>query len=88
MPAPTVAPSLYAPVGAATPDDYQPGQRVWVHRDGSWRPGTVLHRSSRAVMVRYRPADGPGTGVDTVTERSLAARSEYDPFLDGDGTQN
>jgi hypothetical protein len=29
-------------------------------------------------MVRYRPADGPGTGVDTVTFGGLAAREEHD----------
>jgi hypothetical protein len=62
---------------------YEQGQRVWVFRDGAWRPGIVLHSSTRAVMVRYRPGEGTGTGVDTVTGRSLADRAERDPSLDG-----
>ena len=42
----------------------------------------VLHGSSRAVMVRYRPGEGSGTGVDTVTRLCLADRNEPDPVLD------
>jgi hypothetical protein len=63
-------------------DGYRPGERVWVHRSGSWRPGIVLHLSLEAVTVRYRPAEGRGTGVDTVTGQSLAVRNDDDPFLD------
>jgi hypothetical protein len=55
-----------------------PGQRVWVHRAGTWRPGIVLSWSSKAATVRYRMGDGPGTGVDTVTFASLGARDEHD----------
>lgn len=80
MPVPTLGPQPHAFVGAA--EDYEPGQRVWVHRAGSWRPGVVLQRSSMAVTVRYRPADGPGTGVDTVSGHLLAARADRDPCLD------
>jgi hypothetical protein len=80
MAAPTLDPRLHAFAGV--PEDYLPGQRVWVHRDGSWRPGVVLQYSPRAVTVRYRPAVGAGTGVDTVTVRSLALREEEDPGLD------
>jgi hypothetical protein len=82
MPAPTLEPQLYPAADSPAPGEYEPGQRVWVHRDGSWRPGVVLHCSDRAVTVRYRPAAGPGTGVDTVTGPCLAARAEDDPALD------
>ncbi len=82
MPVPTLEPQLYAPAGTPATDAYRPGQRVWVYRAGAWRPGLVLNRSPRAVTVRYRPADGAGTGVDTVTAASLAARIDPDPCLD------
>jgi hypothetical protein len=58
--------------------DCTPGLRVWVLRGGVWRPGTMLSWSAKAAMVRYRPSDGPGTGVDTVTFASLALREEHD----------
>ena len=80
MPVPTMEPQLYDLADAAA--TYEPGQRVWVYRTGAWRPGVVLHRSTRAAMVRYRPGDGSGTGVDTVTGGSLADRVEPDPYLD------
>jgi hypothetical protein len=80
MPVPTMEPQLFE---LADSGQYQPGQRVWVFRDGTWRPGIVLHSSARAVMVRYRPGEGSGTGVDTVTGRSLAPRTDSDPSLDG-----
>jgi hypothetical protein len=38
----------------------------------------MLSWSDKAAMVRYRPSDGPGTGVDTVTFGSLAVREEHD----------
>jgi hypothetical protein len=80
MPVPTMEPELFEVDDAV---QYQPGQRVWVFRDGAWRPGIVLHSSTRAVMVRYRPGEGSGTGVDTVTGRSLADRAERDRTIDG-----
>ena len=58
--------------------DCRPGLRVWVLRAGAWRPGIVLSASPKAATVRYRPADGPGTGVDTVTFGSLSVRLEHD----------
>ena len=80
---PTADPNALDGVAEAlVADDYEPGQRIWVHRAGSWRPGVVLHRSPRAVTIRYRPADGPGTGVDTVTARSLTLRDDDDPGID------
>jgi hypothetical protein len=82
MPVPTIEPQLF---DLADAPSYRPGQRVWVFRDGAWRPGIVLHSSARAVMVRYRPGAGTGTGVDTVTGRSLADRVESDPGLDDAG---
>lgn len=63
-------------------DEFGPGDRVWVHRSGSWRPGIVMYSSTTAATVRYRPAEGRGTGVDTVTAVSLAVRDEDDPYLD------
>src|SRR5262249_10156549 len=47
-------------------DGYQPGQRVWIRRSGSWQPGIVLYATTKAVTIRYRPAVGRGTCVDTV----------------------
>jgi hypothetical protein len=64
-------------------DAYQVGQRVWVYRDSAWRPGVVLTISSRALTVRYRPGQGRGTGVDTVTGAIVAARTVADSVLDG-----
>jgi hypothetical protein len=63
-------------------DAYQVGQRVWVYRNSAWRPGVVLTISSQALTVRYRPGQGRGTGVDTVTGASVAARTDADPVLD------
>jgi hypothetical protein len=64
------------------PGGFAPGTRVWVHRTDCWRPGVILHSSATAATVRYRPAEGRGTGVDTVTTNTLAARTDDDPFLD------
>jgi hypothetical protein len=83
MPVPTMEPQVFELAGLPAAARYQPGQRVWVYRTGAWRPGIVLHRSTQAVMVRYRPGNGSGTGVDTVTGSSLADRVEPDPYLDG-----
>jgi len=81
MSAPTLDPNFSLTV-APVSDGFGPGERVWVHRSGTWRPGIVLHSSSQAVTVRYRPSEGRGTGVDTVTAQSLAMRTDDDPFLD------
>jgi hypothetical protein len=82
VPVPPLAPQLHPLDESAAPDTYRPGQPVWVYRNGSWRPGVVLDSTSRAVMVRYRPADGPGTGVDSVTGHSIVERTDVDAFLD------
>ena len=82
MSAPTLDPGHNAMTMTSPPDGFRPGDRVWVHRAGSWRPGTVLHSTAKAATVRYRPAAGRGTGVDTVTANSLALRDDDDPFLD------
>ena len=73
MPAPTIEPTLRGPVEPLGQRDLPVGQRVWVHREGSWRPGVVLSAAGSAVMVRYRPTDARGTGVDTVTTLMPAA---------------
>ena len=82
MPAPTIEPQLYEVDGRHA---YQAGHRIWVFRAGAWRPGVVLHCTTQAVTVRYRPNDGSGTGVDTVTARLLALRDERDSCLDVEG---
>lgn len=33
-------------------------------------------------MIRYRPNEGRGTCVDTVTSRRLVERDEHDPYVD------
>jgi hypothetical protein len=82
MSAPTLDPESRTLSVTPPPDGYRAGERVWVHRSGTWRPGIVLHASLKAVTVRYRPADSRGTGVDTVTGYSLAVRDDDDPYLD------
>lgn len=82
MPVPTLDPQCRS-VSVAPPEAYDPGERVWIHRAGSWRPGVVLQASRDAVTVRYRPAEGRGTGVDTVSGGDfLLARDDEDPYLD------
>ena len=82
MPAPSTRPDGRGNARTAAADSYRAGQTVWVFR-GSWRPGVVLSASSRAVMVRYSPAAGRGTGVDTVFAADLASRDDVDPAIDG-----
>jgi hypothetical protein len=82
MTASTLEPDHSTLAITAPPHGFCPGDRVWVHRANSWRPGIVLHSSAEAATVRYRPAEGRGTGVDTVTANSLAPRDDDDPFLD------
>lgn len=82
MPAPSNSPDKRGNAQAVTADSYRAGQAVWVFR-GSWRPGVVLSASSRAVMVRYIPAAGRGTGVDTAFAADLASRDDVDPAIDG-----
>jgi hypothetical protein len=77
MPVPTMEPQAFPTTDMLA--DYASGQRIWVYRAGAWRPGIVLCGSAKAVTVRYRPADGPGTGVDTVTPTSIQLRAEPDP---------
>jgi diguanylate cyclase (GGDEF)-like protein len=67
-------PSERDPEAVARPDTYSVGDPVWVHRHGAWRPGVIEATSSRAILARYRPSDGPGTGVDTVAAEHVASR--------------
>jgi diguanylate cyclase (GGDEF)-like protein len=82
MPAPHLGPDQRNPADVAPTDSYQPADHVWVHRGGSWRAGVVEAASPRAVTVTYRPTNGPGTAVDTLTAPYLAARTDTDPHLD------
>ncbi|PZG21835.1 hypothetical protein C1I95_06650 [Micromonospora craterilacus] len=76
------APHHGTPTVTTPPDGFCPGDRVWVHRGTSWRPGVILQSSPEAATVRYRPAEARGTGVDTVIASSLTARDDHDPLLD------
>jgi hypothetical protein len=82
MSVPTADPATRRSPDTRNPDHYGPGQQVWVYCSGSWRPGIVLASSALAATVRYRPAEGRGTAVDTVTGLNLAAREEADPYVD------
>jgi hypothetical protein len=67
VPAPDTDPDRRDPRAVADVAAYVPHAPVWVwaYRCGSWRPGIILQASARAAMVRYRPAQGRGTTVDT-----------------------
>jgi hypothetical protein len=82
MPAPELDPNRRLLRDVAKPETFEAGQRIWVHRAGSWRPGIVLAASPGGVMIRYRPNEGRGTGVDTVTSHQLVSRDDDDPFVD------
>ncbi|WBB68427.1 hypothetical protein [Micromonospora sp. WMMD812] len=82
MSAPPLSPNHATLVGATPPDTIGAGDRVWVRRAGSWRPGIVLQSNASAATVRYRPSETIGTGVDTVTRNSLRPRHDHDPYLD------
>ena len=69
-----------APVAKLT--EYPPTAPVWVYRSGSWRPGVIVQASSLAAMVRYRPNQGVGTAVDTVTAGCRTHREDPDKYLD------
>jgi hypothetical protein len=83
MPAPNLEPDERNPADVAPTESYQPTDRVWVHRGGAWRAGIVEAASPRAATVTYRPTDGPGTAVDTLTATYLASRTVIDQQLDG-----
>ncbi len=76
------APLHGTPTVTTPPGKFCPGDRVWVRRGTSRRPGVILHSSAEAATVRYRPAEARGTGVDTVIARDLTARDDDDPLLD------
>lgn len=82
MSAPPAPPTNRSIADMPTVEHLMPGGRVWVFRGGEWRPGIVLNSSPDATVVRYRPTEGSGTAVDTVTARNLATRQDPDPYLD------
>jgi len=86
MPAPNLGPEQRNPADVAPTESYRPADPVWVHRGGTWRAGVVEAASQRAATVTYRPANGPGTAVDTITAPYLASRTDTDPLLDQSGT--
>jgi hypothetical protein len=82
MPVPDLDPDQRDATDVAPTDSYQPADPVWVHRGGTWRAGVVEAASPRAATVTYRPTNAPGTAVDTLTARYLAARTDTDSQLD------
>ena len=66
---------------------YQPGDHVWVHRDGIRRAGVVEGASEWAALVRYRCSNGAATMVDTMPAACLAIRAEVDPQLDRESSE-
>jgi hypothetical protein len=85
MSTPTVSPGHRDPDDVAPTDSYQPADRVWVYRGGTWRAGVIEAVSELAATVTYRPNSARGTGVDTLTAEYVQRRAETDPFLDRDG---
>jgi hypothetical protein len=81
MSAPRTSPEQRRVAEISAPETYRPGQPVWVFR-GSWCPGIVVGGSSRALTIRYTPAGGHGTGVDTAFPADVATRDEPHPATD------
>jgi hypothetical protein len=82
MPAPTIDPNQRDPKAVLPTDSYNPADRVWVYRGGTWRAGVVEAVSPRAATVTYRPNSARGTGVDTLTAPYMFPRADLDPLLD------
>ncbi|MEV4202135.1 hypothetical protein [Micromonospora globbae] len=82
MSAPPLRPQDHPTTSPASAQEFGVGDRVWVRRDDSWRPGVILCSSRSAATLRYRPAETVGTAVDTVTSHSLRPRHDEDPYLD------
>ncbi len=61
---------------------YRRGDRVWVYRGGSWRPGVVEAATATVVMATYRCAQGLGTVVDTMPTEHVQPRADPDPHID------
>lgn len=72
------------PALPAGEQQHVPDTRIWVDRDGVWRPGVVVASAGPVVTIRYRINDRGATGVDTVHWPSLATepRAERDNFVD------
>jgi hypothetical protein len=82
VPAPTADPADRDAATIASPAAYTRNDPVWIWRGGAWRPGLVLASSERAVLVQYRHTGNLATGTDTAIACDVAAREEYDPYLD------
>jgi hypothetical protein len=82
MTSPMVHPDQRDPAEIAPTDSYRRADPVWVFRNGSWRAGVIEAASTRAAMVTYMPSGARGTGVDTLTARYVAPRTDLDPLLD------
>jgi diguanylate cyclase (GGDEF)-like protein len=80
---PAAAPaSAPHPIASAPAVACQPGDPVWVHRNGARRAGVVEGACEWAALVRYRCPNGAGTMVDTIPTNCLTIRAEADPHLD------
>lgn len=82
MPPPAITPTERPVTEIPATSSYKPGDRVWVYRGGSWRPGVVESATSLAVLATYRPTGAGGTGVDTVTAPCVTRRTDTDTSLD------
>ena len=82
MTSPMVHPDQRDPAEVVPTDSYRRADPVWVFRNGSWRAGVIEAASARAAMVTYMPSGARGTGVDTLTARYVAPRTDLDPLLD------
>jgi len=85
MPPPTVDPTHRAPATIASTASYAKSAPVWIFRAGSWLPGVVLGSSARAALVQYRQLGNQASAVDTAFAPDLAARDDFDPYLDPRG---
>jgi hypothetical protein len=79
MPVPTIDPDQRDPAEVPPTDSYQPADRVWVYRGGTWCAGVVETASARAATVTYRLGNARGTGVDTFTGQDVLPRADFDP---------
>jgi hypothetical protein len=82
MTSPMVHPDQRDPADVTPTDSYRRADPVWVFRNGPWRAGVIEAASARAAMVTYMPSGARGTGVDTLTARYVAPRTDLDPLLD------
>jgi hypothetical protein len=80
MPAPRINPARRACAEIAATDSYQPGDRVWVYREGKWQAGIIADISSDTAAVICGGDDG--VAEETMTARHLMVRDDVYLYLD------